>query len=207
MIIGARATGIGKKDTLQCLADGINAIATSGKWTVSEDAGRVVFDVEGRDTRGIAAADDILLVVGKGYRADVTSILDGAGKSAADAELGRMLARVDRSKHVYFAGEAPAGATDGPFTDLKQLSGTLDFSAGLALAVALEFGDPTKAEMSAQMLGQMVAMTSESVAGLGVPESMLRTVKIETKGNTVSTRASASKTELEAMFTAFEKQL
>jgi hypothetical protein len=206
-LIGARATGIGKKETVQCLADRVNALGEPGKWTVSEEDGRVTFQVEGREDRGIAAADDVLLMVGKDYVDEVNAILAGTGKSAADGSLGKLVRGVDRSKHVYFAGHAPPDMAQGPFTNMQHLSGTIDFSSGLALAISVEYSDAATAETSAQTFGQLFEMTRDRATAIGIPAAVMSTVKIETKGAAVFARASASKADLEAIATAFQKQL
>ncbi len=207
LVMGVRATGIGKKETVQCLADRINALGEPGKWVVSEEQGRVTFHVEDREDRGIAAADDVLLMVGKDYLDDVNAILDGKGKSAVDGELGKLVQSVDRSRHVYFVGQMPPGMTDPPFANMQHLSGTLDFSSGLALGVAFTYGDAATAEFNARTFTEVLELTKGQATAFGIPPAVMSSVKIETKGTTVSARASASKTDLEAMATVFQEKL
>lgn len=206
LVVVARATNIGKKETIECLSTKINAIAGEGKWIVSEDAGRPVFDVEGKNTRGIGAADDVLVVTGKGYATAVGEILDGKGKSAADGALGKMLASVDKSKHVYFVGEPPPDMQQGGFGEVKQISGTLDFSSGLAMTVAFDFVDVSKAtEIGTTWQGLFEGM-KESLAGT-IPPGVLASVKIEVKETKVSARASASNAEVETIIGTLQTQL
>jgi hypothetical protein len=207
LIVIAKATGIGKKQTLECLAGGINAVAEGGKWTVVEEGGRAGFTVEGQDTRGVAATDDVLLVHGKSYASAVASILDGSGKSAADGALGKTLESVDRSRHIYFAGEPPPGSADAMFPGMKQLSGTIDLSSGIALAMALDFGDVAKAEVTAQTLKQTFDQTRPTIAAMGIPDSVLASVKIEPKGTTVAAKMHASQGEIDTIAAALGKQL
>lgn len=207
LIVVAKATGIGKKETLECLAKGINAVADSGKWTFVEEGGRPGFTVEGQDTRGVAAADDILLVHGDSYASAVASLIGGEGKSAADGALGKMLESVDRSRHIYFAGEPPPGSADAMFPGMKQLSGTIDLSSGIALAMALDFGDVAKAEVTAQTLKQTFDQTRPTIAAMGIPDSVLASVKIEPKGTTVAAKVHASQGEIDTIAAALGKQL
>jgi hypothetical protein len=199
-VLGVKAAGIGKKATIECLGSRLKD--TESAWTVSEDAGRVVFDVEGG--RGVAVSDDMVLVYGKGYASAVASLLDGKGKSAVDGPLGPTLASVDRSKHVYFASEVYDDMAPGPLIVAHHCSATLDFSSGLAVALAFAFDDPAAASTGAESMQLLFEGAKELATHVGVPASVLATVKIETKDKAVVARFSATNADLEAIATALE---
>lgn len=201
-----RANGIGKKTTIECLAKQLDTVR---RWKVSVDEGRVEFDIENEDTRGIAVADDLIIVRNAEYAEEVTALLDGTGKSAEDGAVGRMLAaNVDKSRPLYFAAESVPDISNSVLPGLKYAVGSVDLAAGLAVDVNLVFEDAAKADVFAKGATKMLADTRDVFAStFGVPASVLATVTFDAQGDSVVAHGSAKPDELTKMVGELEKHL
>lgn len=207
IVMGGQATGLGKKETLECIAKVVNEREGSEKWKVSEADGRVVVDIEGGKATGWSGGDDVFIIAGKDYAETVKSLVAGEGKSAADGSLKDALATADTSKHVYFAGVAKGAMAEGPTAGLKHFSGNVDFSKGLAIAASMDFGDEAKATSTATMFSTQFQGLKGMAGGMGIPQPIVDSVKIEAKGSAVTASVSASAADLAKIAELAAKQM
>jgi hypothetical protein len=207
IVVGGQATGLGTKATIECIAKKVNEKQGADKWKVSEADGRVVVDIDGGDATGFSGGDDVFIIAGKDYAEAVKANLGGGGKSVLDGPLKDAIAGADSSKHVYFAGLATSDMAQGPTDGLKHFSGYVDFSAGLAIAASLDFGDEAKAKTTADVFSKQFEGLKGMAGGMGVPQPIVDSVKIEAKGSAVSASMSASADDLKKLSDLAAKQM
>jgi len=184
------ADGIGKKETVDCLAK-----EAGDKATVEED-GKVIK----MDDDGVAYVinDNTVAIAGKDWAAAVKDLRDGKGKNAADGSLKDLIGRTDTGKHVWFAGKVPAEmagqAAPLGFTP-KDVSGWLDLSSGLSVQVAVGADDAGK--VAGDLQKQFDAMKGMA-AGM-VPQGVVDSVKIGDSSGAVTVEASISEADLKGL--------
>ena len=201
------ATGIGKKDTLDCIGEKVTEKNPQERFDVGEEDGRVVVSSGGDGQKTYAISDDVIAVVGADSAEAFKDLLDGKGKTAVDGSLKDVLASVDQSKDIYVCMVATAEMQEGPTANLKYLTGTVDLSAGVAIAVLGEYVDTTTAtELGAAANKQFDEM--KGMAGmLGIPAGVVESVKIESRGAAITFSASAAGDDLEQLSAMIKTQL
>ena len=207
VVVIGQAAGLGKKETLECISKKVNEKEGSEKWKVEEADGKVVVTIDGGDAKGFSGGDDIFVIAGKDYAEAVQGLVGGNGKSAIDGSLKDAVASADTSKHVYFAGVAKGQMAAGPTAGLKHFHGSVDFSNGLAVAASLDFGDEAKAKTTADMFSQQFEGLKGMATGMGVPKTILDSVKIEAKGPAVSATLNATTDDLNKVAALAQKQM
>lgn len=207
IVVVGKATGLGKKETLECISKKVNEKEGSEKWKVEEADGKVVVTIDGGDVKGFSGGDDIFVIAGKDYTESVQALIGGNGKSAVDGSLKDAVAAADPGKHVYFAGVAKGQMAAGPTAGLKHFHGSIDFSSGLAINASLDFGDEGKAKTTADMFSKQFEGLKGMATGMGVPKTILDSVKIEAKGTAVAATMNASTEDLKKVSELAQKQL
>ncbi len=207
VVVVGQATGLGKKETLECISKKVNEKEGSEKWKVEEADGKVVVTIDGGDTKGYSGGDDIFVIAGKDYAEAVQGLIGGNGSSAVDGSLKDAMATADTSKHVYFAGVAKGDMAQGPTAGLKHFHGSVDFSNGLAVAASLDFGDEAKAKTTAEMFSKQFEGLKGMATGMGVPKPILDSVKIEAQGSAVSATMNATTDDLNKVAELAQKQM
>lgn len=200
------ATGVGKKDTLDCIGKKVKEKKPEEKFEIGEEDGRVVV-TGGEDGQKLyAVSDDVIALVGADSQEAFKGLLDGKGKTALDGSLKDVMGSVDQSKHIYFGVVATADMQQGPAEGLKHVTGTIDLSAGLAIAASGVFADAAKATEVAGMANKQFGEMKGMAGMLGIPAGVVESVKIEAKDTAVSVAASASADDLKKMSETMKKQ-
>jgi hypothetical protein len=200
------ATGAGKKETLECVGKKSKEKQPDSKFEVGEEDGRTVVSLKD-DTKLYALSDDVIAVITKDQQEAFKGLVDGKGTSALDGSLKEVFASVDQSKHIYFGLTAPKDMQEGPTAGMKHLTGTFDLSKGLAIAVAGEFGDEAKAKELATMANTEFDKVKGMAGMVGVPPTVVATVKIEAKGGAVAVSAAATNDELKQISDGLKKMM
>jgi hypothetical protein len=207
VVVVVSATGVGKKDTLDCIGKKVKEKKPEEKFEVGEEDGRVVV-TGGEDGQKLySVSDDVIAMVGADSQEAFKGLLDGKGKTALDGSLKDVMASVDQSKHIYFGVVATADMQQGPGEGLKHVTGTIDLSAGLAIAASGVFADAAKATEVAGMANTEFGKMKGMAGMFGVPAGVVDSVKIEAKDTAVSVAASASADDLKKMSETMKKQL
>ncbi|MCR9160365.1 MAG: hypothetical protein ACE37F_18290 [Nannocystaceae bacterium] len=200
------ATGLGKKDTLECIGKKVKEKNPDDKFEVGEEDGRVV--VTGKDDAKVyAVSDDVIAFSGPDSKDAVKELIGGKGKTALDGSLKEVAAAMDQSKHIYFGMVATADMQSGPTAGIKHVTGSVDLSNGLAIAASGEFGDEAKAKELATMANQQFAQLKGMAGPLGVPQTVVDSVKIEAKGGAVMASAKATDDDLKKLAETAKKQM
>jgi len=201
------ATGVGKKDTLECIGKKAKEKDPEEKFEVGEEDGRVVVTGGENGQKIYAVSDDVIALVGADSQEAFKGLLGGDGKSASEGSLKDVLGAVDQSKHIYFGMVATAEMQNGPAAGLKHVTGSVDLTEGLALAAAGEFGDEAKATEIAKMGNDQFAQMKGMAGMFGIPQTVVDSVKIEAKGGSVTASAKASKDDLKKIADSAKQQM
>ena len=102
---------------------------------------------------------------------------------------------------------ATADMQQGPTAGLKHVTGTVDLSAGLAIAASGEFGDAAKATELAGMANKQFGEMKGMAGMFGIPSTVVDSVKIEAKGAAVAVSASASAEDMKKISDTMKKQM
>lgn len=195
VVMALSATGIGKKETLDCIHAEVKAKNGSDPWTASEDGKTLDMG----DGAGHVVSDDLMVFASTAWGDSVKELVKGEGHAAADGALKSLIDRTDSGKHVWFAGRIPsdlsAMAAMAIGTSAKDVSGWIDLSAGLELSVMVGVDDAAAAKSTLE--GQW----NEAKAGAAgvVPQSVVDSVKIGSKDDALTLEAKASAADLDAM--------
>lgn len=207
IVIVVSATGVGKKDTLDCIGKKVKEKKPEEKFEVGEEDGRVVVTGGDDGEKIYSVSDDVIALVGADSQEAFKGLLGGKGKTALDGSLKDVFSSVDQSKHIYFGMVATADMQEGPTAGLKHLTGTVDLSAGLAVAASGEFADAAKATELAGMANKQFGEMKGMAGMFGIPAAVVESVKIEAKGAAVSMSASASADDMKKISETMKKQL
>ncbi len=207
MVAVVSATGAGKKDTLDCIGKKVKEKDPEEKFEIGEEDGRVVVTGGEKGQKIYAISDDVIAVVGADSQEAFKGLLDGKGKTAIDGSLKDVMGSVDQSKHIYFGMIATSDMQEGPTAGIKHVTGTMDLSKGLALNAAGEFGDEAKATELAGMANAEFAKMKGMAGMLGIPQTVVDSVKIEAKGGAVTASASATQDDLKKIAESAKQQM
>ena len=198
VVMALSATGIGKKETLDCIHAEVKAKNGQDPWTASEDGKTLDMG----DGAGHVVSDDLMVFASASWGDSVKELVEGEGHAAADGALKSLIDRTDSGKHVWFAGRIPpdlsAMAAMAIGTSAKDVSGWIDLSAGLELSLMVGVDDAAMAKTTLE--GQW----NEAKAGAAgvVPQSVVDSVKIGSKDDALTLEAKASAADLDAMATS-----
>lgn len=207
VVVVVSATGVGKKDTLECIGKKVKEKDPEDKFEIGEEDGRVVVSGGDDGQKLYAISDDVIALVGVDSQPAFTGLLGGKGKTAVDGSLKEVLGSVDQSKHIYFGMVATADMQEGPTAGLKHVTGTVDLSAGMAIAASGVFADAAKATELAGMANKQFGEMKGMAGMFGIPAGVVESVKIEAKGTAVAVSAKASADDMKKIGETMKKQL
>ncbi|MBC8071541.1 MAG: hypothetical protein IAG13_24650 [Deltaproteobacteria bacterium] len=186
------ADGIGKEENLTCI---------NGK--IKEKSGKDSFKIEDKDGKKQLTMDDggvgyivnegTLAVASKDWAAPVKELVDGKGKSVFDGALKDVIARADSGKHIWVAGTLPADMLKGsPAEGAKDAAASLDLSGGIAVNASVAFASAEEATKKKDELQKQFDGFKGMAGGMGVPQTVVDSVKIDASGSTVTFAAKAT---------------
>ncbi len=193
------ATGIGKKENIECIAGKYKEQDPKVDWKIEDKDGRTVVSIDGGDALVYAVSDDALVMTSKSWDAAVQERIGGKGTGAASGSLKDALALADATKHIYLAGMANADMAQGPLAGAKAFGAALDVSSGLGLTAAVSFADADSATKQAAAINGQFNGVKGMAPGFGVPQGLIDSVKIEAKDATVAFSAKATEKEVEEL--------
>ncbi|MEZ4454517.1 MAG: hypothetical protein R3B09_34010, partial [Nannocystaceae bacterium] len=195
--------GVGDEKNLTCIAE--KAKEKSGKvpFTIADEGGRKVLKMDDDDGIGYIVDAKTVVIATKAWAGPTKDLIEGKGKSAADGPNKDLFARADQKKHIWFAGLIPAAAAGqlkgSPAEGVKDFSGSLDLSNGVAVTLAAGVESADKAKELKDMAEKQYAMVKGMSALIGVPASVADSVKFDTSGNAISVSASATPDDIKAI--------
>ncbi|MBV1859817.1 MAG: hypothetical protein KUG77_15505, partial [Nannocystaceae bacterium] len=201
------ATDVGRKDTLECIGKKVTETNPQERFEVGEEDGRVVVS-GGRDSQKMyAVSNDVVAIVGAAWQEVFTDLLGGKGQAALDGSLKDVLASLDQSKHIYFGMVATAEMQEGPASTLKYVTGTVDLSAGVSIALSGEFADAAKATEFAGMANKQYDELKGMAGAFGIPYGVVESVKIQAEGGALAITANAVGDDLKQLSEMIKKDL
>lgn len=191
--------GIGDEKNLTCVADKIKE-KNGGKvpFTIADDAGKKQLKMDDGKGSGWIVDGKTIVFASKPWEAAVKELMDGKGKSADDGAHKDLFNRADRSKHVWGAGIVPAdlaGAGKAVGADLKDMSGSLDMSSGVALQATAGVGSADQAAALKKLADEQMKGVEMFAGAVGLAEAVKR-IQVTTKDATISVTASVTNDEI-----------
>lgn len=202
------ATGLGKKENLECISGKMKE-KNDGEdpWTMEEKDGKLVLTIDEGEAIGYVVNENTLAVAGKDWAGAVKELVDGKGKPAIENSLKDVVGRTDMSKAVWAAGVIPESMAAGPADGMKDGAMWVDMSSGLELMASVGVKDADTATAKAKELSEQYDKMKGMAGGFGVPAAVTDSVKIEAKDAALNVSAKASKEDLEKINEAVKKQL
>lgn len=187
--------GVGVEDNIKCVAE------AEGESVEFEDKnGHRAFKLDGgEDGWGYIVDKKTVALASESWADDVEELIDGKGDAAIKGSLKDIYKNTDHKKHIWFGGHVPenAGSRLGIDADAKDIAGWVDFSGGLALEVTASFDSKDDAKKMAEETQSKFDEVKGMAGIVGVPQSVVESVKIKAKGDEMVVKAKASKKELE----------
>ncbi|MBK6918341.1 MAG: hypothetical protein IPH07_13175 [Deltaproteobacteria bacterium] len=189
------ADGIGKDENLTCIQGKIKEKQGKDPWTVEEKDGKKTLTMD--DGVGYIVNEGSLVVASKDWAGAVKDLIDGKGKSVFDGSLKETIGRANTGKHIWFAGTLPADMIKGsPADGAKDVAGSLDLSGGIAIDASVGFASADEATKKKDELQKQFEGVKGMAGTVGVPQSVVDSVKIDASGNAVTVSAKASDDDL-----------
>ncbi len=202
-VVVISAPGIGKEDNLNCIAGKVKEKAGEDPWTLEEKDGKKVLSMQGGEGIGYLVGDDMIAVASTSWADSVKQLIDGKGAAAVDGTLKDLVGRAPKDKHIWFAGSIPADAAAGlkgtPGESVKDFSGGLDVSNGLAVSLAAGVGTPENATALQGELQKQFDGLKGMAPAIGIPQGVVDSVKIAAAEASVTVHLSASNDDLKAL--------
>lgn len=202
------ATGLGKKENLECISGKIKE-KNDGKepWTMEEKDGKLVLTIDEGKATGYVVNDNTLAVAGKDWAGAVKELVDGKGKPAIENSLKDVVGRTDMSKTVWAAGVIPASMAAGPADGMTNGAMWVDMGSGLELMASIGVKDADTATKKAEELNKQFEGVKGMAGPMGVPQGVIDSVKIEAKDAALNVSAKATADDLKKINEAVKKAI
>ena len=195
--------GIGDPANLTCIADKAKEKSGEAPFTVADEGGKKILKMAKDDGVGYIIDAKTVVIATKDWAGPVKELTEGKGKSAADGANKDLFARADQKKHVWFAGVLPAAAIEGlkgsPAEGLKDFSGSLDLSSGLAFTVTAGATDADKAKGMKDQIDQQWPLAKGMAGMFGIPQPVVDSVKFDLSGNAISVSAKITEADMKTL--------
>lgn len=195
--------GLGDEKNLSCIADKAKE-KNNGKapFTIADEGGKKVLKSEDGDGTGYIVDGRTVVVASKNWAAAVKDLVDGKGKSAQDGPHKDLWNRADQSKHIWFSGVAPeqlAGMAKGQGVDVKDFSGSLDLSSGLAVKLDAGLGSAEQATNLKKMADENIPAAKPLLGLMGLPATLADNIKVEAKDTVLHVEVSISEADMKTL--------
>jgi hypothetical protein len=186
MAMVATAKGLGKKESLRCLAAELGFHLEPDAKTMSDHTGG-----------GIVLDDDSIAFATTDWMPRLTDLVAGKGAKVADGSLAEVLARTDQTKTLWFAGSVPAEARMMARVALESsvydVAGWADFGAGLEVKLSLRVDD---AKVVRERLETQWRTAKGLATSSGVPQGVADSLKFSAKDAVVTAELAATEDEV-----------
>lgn len=191
--------GIGVEANLQCIGDKIKEKSGEDAWVIEDKDGKKILNIDGGDAFGHMVSDKMLAIADKEWDAKLVERIDGKGTAAVDGSLKDWYGKAPKDKHLWFAAVTPEAAKGdlGPAGEAKGAWGGMDLSDGLAIEVAAAFENAEKATSVAEEAQKGFDEVKGMAGMIGIPSTVVDSVKIEAKDTDLTVSAKATKEELD----------
>lgn len=198
------ATGIGKRETLDCLHKEITAKDGREPWKFEERGGKQVLVM--KDGTGHMISDDRIAIASGDWATALAELVDGKGKSAFGGTLKDVIARTDSTKPLWAAGKIPTEVVKGtPVEGAKDVAGSIDIASGVAVEVSVGFASADEATKFQAEAQKQFDQFKGILVPTGVPQAVVDSVQIAAKGPTMRIAVTASDADILALQSVMAK--
>lgn len=195
--------GIGDEKNLTCISDKAKEKTGEAPFTIADEGGKKVLKMKDDDGVGYIVDAKTVVIATKDWAGATKELIEGKGKSAADGANKDLFGRADQKKHVWFAGVLPeaalAGLKGSPAEGLKDFSGSLDLSSGLAFTVTAGATDADKAKAMKDQIDQQWPLAKGMAGMFGIPQPVVDSVKFDLSGSAISVSATITEADMKAI--------
>ena len=196
--------GLGKKENLECIQGKVKEKGGE-EFTVEEAEGKLTIKAD--DGTGYVVNDNMIVFAASDWTSSVKELIDGKGKAAVDGPLKDVVARANTKDHIWMAGNIPASMASGPAEGAKNAAASLNVSNGLAIAASVGFGDAEAAKAKADEMTKMFDQFKGGAGAMGVPQTVVDSVKIEAKDSAVHVEGKATDDDIKKISESVGKMM
>ncbi len=200
-MVTINSKGIGVEANLKCMLE--KSPPENGEAKLGETSGKKTLILSDGEGVCFLASADVLACVSKNWTSDVVAILDGKGKAATAGSLKAPLANADQSKPLWVSAQMTGALAEetkgGPLEKATSVSGSLEFTNGMAVAISLGLATPEDATELAKTFNDQLAQVIPLAPMVGVPKPVADSVKVVAVGNAIEATAAATVEELKAI--------
>lgn len=195
------APGIGRQDTLRCIArEGGNHLPGAVLELETVDGRHTITDAHDGDAI-VALSDEVIVVTTKAFKPVLEARIDAAAPSPP-----ALLRAMDLDATLALGVSANDDLRES-MPSLVQMTISASIDDSLSASASGRFDDPADVQRLATALQHTLDQYKPMASVLGVPPTLLQSVAIETTPQTLSVRASATADELVALRTAMKALL
>ncbi len=194
MAVVLEGPGLGSDKTLDCVHDAIEASSGNSPWIRRTAACTTSLELDGGDGTAYVAGPNMVVLATKGTDKKVKERLAGRGVAALDGHLKWARKEVDFSRTFWVAMDVPAALASGA-AGLSRVAGSVDAAKGLDVQMSAVFGSRTEAEEAAGKLQMVTSMGPM----LGLPTSLMDSIKVDQTGDTIAVEVFVSPSDLETL--------
>jgi hypothetical protein len=200
-MVTINSKGIGVEANLKCMLE--KSPPKNGEAKLGETSGKKSLILGDGEGVCFLASADVLACASNNWTTDVVAILDGKGKPAVAGSLKAPLASADKSKPLWVSAQMTGALAEetkgGPLEKATSVSGSLEFTNGMAVAISLGLATPEDASALAKTLNDQLAQVLPLAPMVGVPKPVADSVKVAAVGSTIEASAAATVEELKAI--------
>jgi hypothetical protein len=208
MAIALAGDAIGKKENLDCIAGKMKEKAQKDVLKVEEKEGKITLTADDGKMIGYVVNDGTIVMASQAWSAAVKELVDGKGKAAIDGNLKNAYGQADTGKTFWIAGSIPADMVKGsPVEGAQTASASLDMSKGVGVQATVAFDTAENAKAKGDELTKQWEGMKSMAGSMGVPQTVVDSVKIEVKDTKVSLSASASEEDVSKLAETAKKAM
>lgn len=188
--------GLGDETNLACIAAAVEKHEGRAPWKVEHRHGGTVLAMS---DGGVAFVVDrgTVVLASKAWVARVKDLVAGEGRSAFGGSLAEVIGRADTTKTLWVAGGLPPAMVAGTVAQhAKDVAGSIDLSHGVALAASVGFASADEAAAQREALQQQFDGMKGLATTMGVPQTVLDSVRIEQRDTAVHVAVTASDADI-----------
>lgn len=193
--VAFRAQGAGSIENLECIRGRMETSSGKSPFSISTTSGSIELSFAS-GSRGWVIDPCTVVVAEKDWIAPMRERIEGRGVAAIDGRLAGAIARADTRKHAWLGMTVDPTSIGSFLPGVQDLAIAIQVTNRVSVSASLAFSDPsTAAKQSAEIERQLASMKS-MVGGMGVPQSVVDSIKVGPAGAFVMISAEAGEEEL-----------
>ncbi|MBX7078072.1 MAG: hypothetical protein K1X88_02725 [Nannocystaceae bacterium] len=194
-----QADGIGDPDKLECVRAQLASAKAEPGFTLAPHEGTTELALEG-GTRGIIVDRCTLVIASPAWVEPTRERIAGRGRSLLEGPLTLSLARTGEGRAAWLAvRSASASSLSIAGTRADDMVATLELHGGVAMDVSMQYPGPELARSAAAEIGRLLDGFKPMVTNLGVPKTVVDSLRVDGAGAFVNVRARGNVADLETI--------